>query len=1273
MVDIRDFVPNVDTLKQFPSGFMKSFGGIDANTRLRDPNFKPSILPEVPGSLHTLYGLANSGVNYLTGLNLPGGQESAEKSTIINEAVNTKLGIDDPKTTGEMAANFLGSVAMPGPAIVNVPKAIGIPASLLMPTLQSVTKLGKVAEAGTGIVLGDGLVNLLDPEYKSAIFESNTASAAPANPEASVNFTPTEPDVILSDGTNLSAQLRQADADRAQDSFWDRHRSTIIGGATAAAVVAGGAAYRAAVKHRAANLGELMGQAEVPDTFSLSTRAMTAGVDEKTPIFEAVRQTNKSALDDILAAVNTTNSTSTIAGKTKFTAHTGKYSDSTVTGPKLSEILDEVAALDPNEQSILGDGLIARDRKAQMLREGATIWQHVDGRSLNIPDLHVMEQTALANPKIAKLMQQNNEFFASARKYYHEGGMIDGATLRQWDQDYANYIPNQKHFDKDPMWGIVRQINPSGAATFENMAQRLGIKDTQAGTNINPTHLYPDYLANIIDTVQRNKTTKGIIDAVTANPSQRFFSQVPANTAGDDIITVMRNGKTEKWKVKDPFLNRAMHDDPYQAAWILRAARKTKQNLTTGFLAPLQAPVSAAYEVLTAALARPSNMSHGLVGEMLNRTGAPKSIVDVWNKWVLVDPSVAVTPFTGFTRGVAADIARVAGASFQRSVNEGGVLKSILGASNTQHLADVMTDAYARSVKGQMDSMGAGHAPLIEHVSKRTITPDIAAISAKFARQVELGKLTPKQATAYTRMAHGMGKMYSYLASTIPVRAYGSVLENIHDATRIQFVASNLRPGMSNNEIARVMAAAKRLTGDATVVGANRQVKWANQTRPWLPTIIQSNRAIGRAMVEGKGRPMLALASIVGAGVATMYSQFGNPLASQAYWSLTPEQRSQKLAIFYDNDGQELFSIPALQEIMPLWAPIIEAIGSLTGHKTGWDQDTNSSEHGNAILSTADRMSKSLSVGLSNLTGGFFTANDWEDMALGAKAGAGRMMPELMNPVEATAIAATGTDPQSLIPWQRYGTGGKAVKEEQISGEESGKYPDRWITAYTENIMEEVFSAAWKPFTEGVQAAVSDYKLSKDISSALSEMAEGFAFGHADKLKNYGAGQFWEWPGRVDVQDSNKSILDKKLNMVRELETRYTKQRSEGMSTLQPQRGQERIEYYTPPELAGTELGRVMDSTRGITQWYNTMYGSAIREANEALKKLPTNPVYSTNPMQQRLEANRIKSRIREMNAVALEYIHEHEQELGAALGMKDFSFDDLDIAKLKETPRTGP
>lgn len=797
------------------------------------------------------------------------------------------------------------------------------------------------------------------PAVLDKLLEAHTASAnmAPTDPLdgllMNVDKLPAPPEPDMMDIIDTIAPNEDAFF-KEQDSLSSRDLLTgVVAGLATVAAASGARALRAGSKAKAVNeAGELIGAVQATPgmqkttgekaaefvmgtpqdkpTHSSLTGPVTKPQDalatqvlnRNHPIENALKQAVKGdALlakdaEDLTNRLRTTANSAAMSSKQTFAMATGQLPDSKIRTVALSNFLNDAGTLNPADKAILADGLLARTRLDDMRAGKRAVWEAEPGRYFSAGDLSIIENKMYANPRIANLAGEYKRMMNDLVKYTTEAGITsrdEMIRLLKENPNYAtlrtNYMDDnpsllRKFMDTDP--GLKNEVE-----MMRKRAHDMG-KGVQAGEAANPVDLLPEYWSKVIKHTQINSLRRDIIDILDEGLGPDVVSRYKGDPSkSNDIIAFYRDGKLERWQVKDPGVRSALMFSPQNTNNIINKIRKTQQYFTTGtpnlLFSLVKSPV---YEAWMSHLTIPKGAGGGAIDEILGLAGLPQL-----GKF---DPSTHAALATMGPRIVAARSGLMLSQAFDLSIRRDGALAQLLGPQRTAAFRDSLARAYENSIYGEMQRLGGISNKWIEQYDADKVAGNLADVAAMYTRN------TSKDVFAQAR------------ADRIN-RAINLMTDAAHLSVRLQSAAATkAKRGVADTALARQT---RELTGDPTIKGGDPNTAVGRTGLVYGPSAAEPyfnlwKQTMARLYDAAKDDPagMAGSATLMATGLMGYLAALSDEELSSYYNDTTPAQRIQGLPIF--ENGRVVGFTEAFPPEYKMFVPVlIEGVGGLYGLK----------------------------------------------------------------------------------------------------------------------------------------------------------------------------------------------------------------------------------------------------------------------------------------------------------------------------------------------------
>lgn len=927
-------------------------------------------------------------------------------SDIASALTGTDFRVGPPENWQEMVVNLgtgalvggggsLGKLVSKAAPSSKAIRAAGAVLEAATPVTQNYSKGRVIANAVVPFAITEGLSESLEPEtgdgYQSLIDTFQGQDDLPLR-----NFTPVTSGTTASDATSTSQQFQDA-IGNVKTALSENE------GLSTSAIVAGGAltALAALAVRRRLNTSRGLGstiegglpnqERTVTPANKLGEQIVTENQDANFVLrnqFERAREAVRTgispqtaqALDADDFAARLAQSTR-IAGdhSTKAFLSTGLFPGTTKRTISLRDWQREYVGVQGNfGTSVTGLSSTAQaafDKRAATVgsRRAAldfAIWgaDSIDGRaiaraasgdttarpslsSFSDADIEHLRQVAGNDPQLQGLIGRYNQFMTDLIDYAADSGVLTRAHASTLRATRPNFMPN--------VLGQVEGTNVSEkmsqiagalwkgvpeADTFQDLPDVFrSARSVETGGGLqnalDPGTAADIYTHSMMRLVLNNGIRRDFVNSLKmakqADPNSalgKSFAEV--DKAGPNTIRIFENG-VGKFYEFDPLVAKSLEFAPFVAKnMVMNAARKSLQFTTTGPLAPLFGVAKTIWwDPLVASVQAPSGRSVSLLDSLSQQTlGVPLRLG-------AFDP----TAVAGNVVGAGQDL--VARAQLQLSsriradlANRSGLFSHFDDAT-MNHLANRMRQSYESSARGILDSRGTFNMGIVED-----------------ATTTGLERLRSAEAQIKAQLGTG-GSAY--------VRVVGSMIEALHNGSRIRYFNSNYRPGMSDKELRQLVQETRELVGDFSKRGLGRVdgseleasqslsanvgralYRGANQldptrniveTVPYANTVIQALTRFGSALTDRRTLPVAVSAITLGAVVPTLgglvaSSNLG-PEYLDYYWNKRPGWLRSTSAYFPlpGLPPEEGIEIPIAPEVAWISFPVVSAVATLTG------------------------------------------------------------------------------------------------------------------------------------------------------------------------------------------------------------------------------------------------------------------------------------------------------------------------------------------------------
>lgn len=1253
--------------KQAGAGFLEMVMRPGENERVPDANF---LERNVPGAVFNAYAMFTYLPHLLSGGAIPAtkyGERAALLGAASADKANALMGTTHPQNFADSASRFLGSAVLPAkglvpknagpvtktiaetvvplrqtnsPAVLGVAGGINVAASeVIDATIAPSEEYTSIAELTTGDS-GDKEQSLSD-YLTSSLNTSATTSNLSTTVKPKYTFD-AELDLFLKD----PAAYEQLQYENQLKDEQEGNTSLYISAGLAAAAMFGGATAvrRLLKKHRST---ELTGSEEVQNYSSASARGKSQFTNRTAAMEDAVKRAKEGTpeepeIDVFTADAMTTMSGTGINSKNAWLLSKGKFANSNVKLPeKPADWADAAGRLEPNELDLLDDALTARDKL------DSPTYQREGWGGKTPAELKSFVTAAQYNPKVTRLMNSHKEVYKTSLRYLEEQGIISPAKASEWDKRFEHYVPNVANLHQDSrilqrLLGITEgEAEAMFVTTPQHLRKRQGGQLT-AENHARPSQMLEHYLSSMQRFAQVNRVRRNFIDGVidgADNKKDGFIKKMPENAKAThgNVLTVHRNGVRERYEIKDPTLFAELQYNPLvQAHPAVRWLRAAMQSLTTGPLQPFFVPFSMAYEVQGAILTNKPGRNLGVLDEILMKTGIREKGMPI------MDPTVlGINAITGATRGITADVLKGVSNAAHRSLASNGTLANIArhlpdGENRLKAMAVKLEDYYDNSIRGIVDRYGGMRAVMEDLEDFDTLRSQFPALTNRFRESLD-GTGMP------TRTVRAMGHMYM------------SLLHNMHNGVRLQMAASNIKKGMSDDEIMKAVADAQAISGNVQRSGRNEFYRKLQGGSPYMNVAMQVGATHLNAMKKHKLLYAKRFTGMAVAGSALVYSQMDDPLNARAYWAdWTANDRAQKIPIFHK--GEVVLEIPIEHMVQAPWSMITETLGTLLGMKAHYSPDTLNYNLVPQSMEFSDMAAKVI-ANLDN-----WGDSDNYDMWHGATGSVARAAPvPAYLPLEAAANLAG-----QRVDIGRMSTGDLLtdIPTERLSVDGDGR-SIHGMNAIVEEIMMTVMGTAGQALAGAYEGAMAEFNLGSDDPSKAADNAINRIEG---VYKDRSMIRDTNLSKRVSGKSYEVQIGKEKFDAIATLQKRWTKQIGGLGRSGRTVRSRSQNGMMFEGNIEGTALGWVVARSNSLQKQIRE-HMTLIGEQRGLIDVAHGNPEIAGDAELLRNVENNAQHRIRLESIRMLNMIRIFEEDTGRILGIPNFEVDDFDADELKQLP----
>lgn len=909
---------------------------------------------QVPATPLALYGLANRGVNALTGGNLPGGQFADDATMAYDRGVRGLLGIQSPQTTGEVASEALGNV------LIAPPRALVAAAPLADRLLRSVfvtprSLAGRAVDAGLQTAVGSAILNYDDlfgaaPAQAEGQAQSASPPAAAVREVAPVQVASVSgvgSSGVVSDSSGGSSEYdtlfgpapqaapqgvtptasgsgvataRQASPGGYDALFGDtvapapppppqRDRElSWLDVSIAAAAAATGVGATQAILRRLRGMpirdqGALTGTMEAASTATTrGERIATSGFDETAALTGTLQRANPLAAGDFRNRAALDMNTHAVTQRIKSFWESGDMEGYAQSRTPARAWTDSVAALPADVRTKFNDYIMARN-EADNIRLGTRARP-------DIPDVDIHSAVSIgnANPLFRRLGGEWDDLVRTGREYAVGRGLLTREQANWLAVNRSGYMP-QIRFENTPnLFQRMMDVLPAGQhESLQNFKYLFDREAAPPGTRFAPpAQALEQYTSLLMRVGNLNAARLSWINGMRNSPTawaSGLVKEIRGSAKHDEnsTVKVWDAGRERRFQVDDPILLTGLRAMPQQLGLfegIANGTRRLAQAGATGVGNPFFALRGLLYDAITATITHPKGTRFGLFpGDLVGGIAG----------------SVA-----GSVRGLYGGLMRSASHSLENAWRNDTGISRVLGPANVRALATRVADSWSRTTLHAMETSGALSA------GRMMVDPNVRNVYTM------LDVMNPNYASRSPMLRKAF-------------EAYRSVLELVQSGARIHFFATN-QGKLGVREAARMT---RQLTGDPSVRGAGKVARGVGTLVPYGNVALQSAAQLGRTAAANPA--LFATRLGIAIGLPAMFSvwnaaRLDDELIAQGqspmyldhmFRQQSSDQQSTFLNLYLA--GVDPRSAPAIampNEFRPVFAAVRDGFAALTGATT---------------------------------------------------------------------------------------------------------------------------------------------------------------------------------------------------------------------------------------------------------------------------------------------------------------------------------------------------
>jgi len=1172
-------------------------------------------------------------------------------------------GTSEPKTTAENLAS-VATAFIPGPGITKVATGLGkvqqTVASLLLPLVQSRSKLGVAAEISAGFFPVELINEAVDPEFESALFEGLFDDEPAPGEVSSVADAPATNMALAVAPPNVSIEVPEDafDPDGLLP-FNEEAQAEQFGMSAALAAAMVGSIF--AIKR-----GRTRGLREVPtltgkkEGFEQVTPTHVVLAEQAAnrlaPLESIIRRAAPKKLQEFTDLMFGGVTPTAVQSKVKA-ALFGTLPNTHVNIPSLVIHLSTLPKMKIAQVEQYSDALTALDRLDDLNLAGTSLWE---GAVRNIPRAELDQTVALArtDPLVSKMLDEAHRMMRGVNEFEFDAGMITRDEFEFRRDKRANYVPQSFDFDVKKRGRLGEILNkvinltndqPVNKSIPDSVKKRTG--QVGADEGIPPFMLLEQRIANSVHRVEANRVRKAFFETLEGTQlGNKIIKEI--KTSNKFTISFLDKGVTRHMQVGDDAIRRSLEFAPRQVAGILNSARQFTSMFLTRQGNPLFVPIAWGYELSILPLLRNPGRNLGVGDELLQRAGLP-TISQAGDRAanLFSDPTVLLSPGLGTARTVWSNMMLGIWRNMETSLRVQGTIAQALGPKLTKDLARRGAEAYQNSFVHMADQFGTGNAV---YASNR-LSEDLPT---------QLNKLAP----AYVAAAEGAGLTTRVM--TRGLNMYTHALSQMHNVNRLMHFAANVTPSTRETlalvrksgrlprskkgrqefndalKQARGAAAETRRAGiDPGQVGANVGLQRATSALRFADIAIQSTTELLRTMRKHPVRTSTAIMGTLTAFASAQYVSFrNNPRGSDHYYNqLTAIQRASGIYFYKEGTDEVYFVFPIDHLLRPMWSPFTEMLGSASGIRSG--------------IAPLDAEQELMQEGIFD----FFSSADFDnEMAENIEDGVSNALLQLL-PADVPAVlgAPIAAFTGKTANVGRSGDFLRDIRKSQIDPDKSGATVDSVVSANVQAAIGDIIGTAMRPTIDTLDAFNREFGGSEDFTDALDAGMETFLARNVDRTRF--APSMLGMRQRILTSDTASRLYAEKKEGMQDIVQRAGKQFGQGGLPS----------GIIEDNATGTALGVVLSVLQSTQSNIVADIDKKISRLFLELEDVRRNPDFASSPAKLRGIENDFASEIKGLRMNAIDRLSDEEAAMTArlrALGWEGtFKFDDFDDTQAAE------
>lgn len=907
------------------------------------PNsMRPAIVDAIPGTVGLVAALMGRKPPAIPGVVDTG--KALERLNYASQHVNNYLGTTDPRDATEMAIRIGGSLIVPGPKGAGIAKAAGtasraekvirgtgrIVGEAALP-LRQTGKKGTAVIVGAGTALREGADALQvqgseeDRKYNSVAESVGGTTLDPMSDEDFENMLFEDLEEDPDEAFQAAIEAPVTDDEEIFDVEDEQDNSTFVNAALAVGAVLGGVvAIRTAKSFVDTRLAGAPEQSRIRFTgkmfrntdASVSTQAKAALAQQDAPIRDMAAEHLGRAFADRWGYRSDRTVNAATASKLHHQFVTGETVGSTVRTQPLAPIARAYAdELTPDEQILLSDGLNAASSIDTLNAKGAQTSLNLDraGQATTQRDLQAKVQAVTSNPKLLKYYDMIQQSYRDMAKYQLDRGLLSPDDYQKLTTMYPNYVNQRRNLQTD--------YQPTAGGQSGYSADRLSVGASRSsieGGGVQGTTGVADPFVSLFDEwkdivrqAEHNELRADFLvnmDATRAlnSKGKPIIQRVSNSATGDNVHTVFVNGKTQKYRVQDPLINRTLHMHSRMGVKVLESMRQIDQSTITGIAAaPFNAfavTASPVYDTFAALLNRPK-------GVLVNPFGAY--------------PGAARYAWGAMTEAVAGRVA-------SHMIRDQSWLRDALGSGRLQALSDLLNQSVKNSSKAEADRLGITSKTMFGSPDPAELLTGVEKVAPKFSR----GVLSHANADIREAMAKGdigtvrgllmqTGNMFAKTRATGIANMIDMVVESMHNGMKMSVYAMN-KGRMADDQLASTI---RRISGDPAQHGGSDLVNATAGAIPYANLSLQTLYEWGKlAKSDPKTWLFNASTTVLGLAALKYTALASDPEILDRYENMSPAERAR---VVIAPGGFEIKIDPNTRMLTSLLFPVYDEMSGI--------------------------------------------------------------------------------------------------------------------------------------------------------------------------------------------------------------------------------------------------------------------------------------------------------------------------------------------------------